>query len=408
MDANRNRATVLCVDDEEQVLAGLSLHLRRRYAVATATRGASGLEILRRDPSIAVVVSDMRMPGMDGAEFLRQARQFAPDSVRLLLTGQLDVESAIAAVNEGQVFRFLTKPCPPPALLAAVDAAVEQHRLVTAERVLLEQTLHGSIQTLVDVLSLTNPVSFGRATRIKQHASELAAQLEMKERWQLEVAAMLSQLGTITLPAETVERVCYGQPLSDAEQAMVARVPAVTEQLLANIPRLEVVREILAAWPRSYRADASPPEDAQKALALRAAHVLRVAVDFDLLESQGHDSEIAVATLRGRRDLYDPAVVAALVAIRAADSRRKQVRELSIGAVGLGMVFAEDVRLTSGTLLVARGYVVTPSFLERISNFTAGTVREPVRVFLSTGIAPLVPTGPIVHPVPVPVPVPKL
>jgi len=401
MDATATRARILCVDDEANVLAGLSVHLHRRYDVVTATSGAAGLATLGREPAISIVVSDMRIPGMSGTEFLAKARQLRPDAVRLLLTGHLDLDAAIAAVNEGQVFRFLTKPCPPATLLAALAAASEQHRLVTAERVLLEQTLRGSIQTLVDVLAITNPAAFGRATRIQQHASEIAVQLGMEERWQLEVAALLSQLGCITLPADTAERACYGQPLSEAEQAMVAHVPAVTEQLLANIPRLEPVREILAAYPRSFRADV-PPDDPRKAALQRAAHVLRVAVDFDLLESQGHDSAIAVDTLRGRHDHYDPAVVAALVALRAAATRRKHVREVPIAAVGLGMVFAEDVRLASGTLLVARGYEVTQGFLERIRNFSPGTVKEPVRVVLSTGLAPIV--APALAPAPAPRP----
>src|SRR6185369_5004198 len=205
MDAIVTRARVLCVDDEANVLAGLSVHLHRRYDVVTATSGAAGLASLAGDPAISIVVSDMRMPGMSGAEFLAEARRLRPDAVRLLLTGHLDLDVAIAAVNDGQVFRFLTKPCPPPTLLAALAAAAEQHRLVTAERVLLEQTLRGAVQTLVDVLSITNPAAFGRATRIKQHASEIAAQLGMEERWQLEVAALLSQLGCITLPADTAE-----------------------------------------------------------------------------------------------------------------------------------------------------------------------------------------------------------
>ena len=125
--ATKIRTRVLCVDDEPHVLEGLSLHLRRRYDVDTATSGGAGLDILKADATIAVVLSDMRMPGMDGASFLARAKEVAPDAVRLLLTGQADLDSAIAAVNEGQIFRFLTKPCPPPTLLGAVAAATEQH-----------------------------------------------------------------------------------------------------------------------------------------------------------------------------------------------------------------------------------------------------------------------------------------
>jgi DNA-binding NtrC family response regulator len=114
----------------------------------TATSGKAGLERLSSDGPFAVVVSDMRMPEMNGAAFLAQVRERAPDTVRVLLTGQADLDSAIAAVNEGQIFRFLTKPCAPEMLISSLRAAEEQHRLITAERVLLEQTLHGAVKAL--------------------------------------------------------------------------------------------------------------------------------------------------------------------------------------------------------------------------------------------------------------------
>jgi response regulator RpfG family c-di-GMP phosphodiesterase len=248
-----SRPRVLCVDDEPNVLDGLTLHLRRVYDVVTAAGGAAALDLIRAQGAPAVVVSDMRMPGMDGNALLGAVRRIAPDTVRLLLTGRADLDSAIAAINDGQVFRFLTKPCAPPELLAAVGAAADQHRLITAERVLLEQTLHGSIAALVDVLSLTSPVSFGRATRIRQLAGDLADRLGMPDRWQIEVAAMLSQLGCVTLPRDVAEKVYHGRFLTPDEQAMVAGLPAVTERLLAHIPRLEDVRAILTQHQRPLR-----------------------------------------------------------------------------------------------------------------------------------------------------------
>ncbi len=372
------RPRVICVDDEPAVLEGLTLHLRRRYDLLTATSAAEALPLLA-DGSVAVVVSDMRMPGMDGATFLAKARNISPDTVRVLLTGQSDLASAIAAVNEGQLFRFLTKPCPPPALLSVVDAAVRQHGLITAERVLLEQTLHGSVKALLDILALTSPTSFGRASRIKQLASELANQLGVKDRWQVEVAAMLAELGTIILPAETVERMHQREELTAAEQAMVARVPAMTDQLLGNIPRLELVREIVLAAGRPRHPN--PSSDPTKIFVEDAAEILRVAVEFDALQSAGESGAMAVDTLRGR-GRHDTHVLAALTKLRGGETPRHDVRELAIAAVRVGMVFAEDVRLATGPLLVARGYEVTLGFVERAKNFRPGMVKEPVRVIV--------------------------
>ena len=379
-----SRVRVLCVDDEPLVLEGLTLHLRRRYAVHTATSGAEGLELVRQDPTLGVIVSDMRMPGMDGAAFLREARAIAPDVTRILLTGHADMESAKRAVNDGYIFRFLTKPCPPATLLEAVEQAAEHHRLVSAERVLLEETLHGSIATLVDVLALGSPAAFGRATRMKQTVGGLARDLQVEPTWQVEVAAMLSQLGFVTLPAETVEKVHDGRTLTDAEAAMVARVPEVTERLLAHIPRLEAVRAILAWWAGSAPAvDAFSQEE--RAAVERGAHLLRLAADFDTLQAEGYTPAMAVDVLRGRGDLYESAAVAALAARHHTGQARARVRELPVAALEVGMVLAEDVRLTAGTLLAARGYEVTLGFVERARNYTPGMVRGPVRVILKAG-----------------------
>jgi response regulator RpfG family c-di-GMP phosphodiesterase len=377
---------ILCVDDEPAVLEGLSLHLRRRYHLETAQSGTEGLLVLRQDPNIAVVISDMRMPGMDGATFLTRARETAPDAVRMLLTGQTDIDSAVAAVNRGGIFRFLTKPCPPPTMLAAVEAALEQHRLMTAERVLLEQTLHGTIKALTEILALANPAAFGRATRIKSIVSELCGKLDLRETWQVEVAAMLSQLGAMTLPPETAEKLHAGLPLTPEEQKMTARAPLVTEQLVRNVPRLDAVADILAAQGRRRK----PAEAA--AVDLRAAHLelcaqlLRAASDFDAMESQGSSSAQTIDTMRGRGERYEPRVIDALAELRAAaGGARIGIREVTLAVLCAGMVFVDDVKMHNGMLLVARGFEVTPGFLERIRNMKPGTVKEPLRVLLKGG-----------------------
>jgi CheY-like chemotaxis protein len=376
------RSRIVCVDDEPQVLSGLSLHLRRRYEVETATSGAAALELLSRQPPAAVVISDMRMPGMNGAELLAKASSAHPSTTRILLTGHAELDSAIAAVNKGSVFRFLVKPCPPPELLGAVEAAVELHRVTVAERTLLEQTLHGSIKLLTEVMGITNPVAFGRAQRIKQHVSSLCDKLELTERWQVEVAAMLSQLSTFTLPAETLEKVYYGAALTPEEQAMLDRTPDVTEQLLGHIPRLEAVREILASYPKPYKKPDKAEQAHDAAQVQRWSQVLRLAVDFDTLEAQGLSSGMALTSLKGRADQYDPQVLSAFLGLHGQRREGDKIRDISLAALRSGMLLAADVKLANGTLFVARGYEVTPAFLERVKNFRPGSVREPIKVLI--------------------------
>ena len=204
---------VLCVDDEPQILEGLKLHLKQRFIVHVANSGAEGLAVLQQHTEVAVILSDMRMPAMDGAKFLNAARTASPNSVRMLLTGYTDMQSAIAAVNEGQIFRFISKPCPPDQLLAAFAAAVTQHRLIIAEKVLLQETLLGCVESLAKVLSLTKPLAFGRALRLRSKVHALISHLHWEAMWQTEAAAILSQLGAVTLSEETLMKLNEGDVL---------------------------------------------------------------------------------------------------------------------------------------------------------------------------------------------------
>lgn len=368
-----DKPRILCVDDEPLVLEGLRANLYRRFDVMTAAGGAAALELLATTPHLPVaIVSDMRMPHMDGATFLTRARTVAPDAARLLLTGHADTQAAIAAVNDGQIFRFLTKPCPASALIAALEAAVEHHRLLTAERVLLEETLLGCIKAMTDILSLTNPVAFGRAVRIRHRVDGLLDELAIRDRWQVDAAAMLAQLGAITLPAETAEKLYHGHSLTLDEQKLVARIPGVTEQLLGSIPRLEPVRAILAAYPR-------PPVAGDTSTTARDACILRVATDLDALEAQGLTPEAAVDVLRGHADHYAPVVLDALVRLHGSRARAV-IKEVSLGGLQVGMMLVEDLMRTDGMLLLARGVEISAGVIERMRNQRPGSVREPIRV----------------------------
>ncbi len=377
---NPTRPKILCVDDEPLMLEGLQAGLRRRYAVFTAPDGKQGLDVLRHQGPFAVVLSDMRMPVMDGAAFLAEVRREFPDTVRLLLTGQADIAAAAAAVNEGQVFRFLTKPCPPLQLLNAVQSAVEQHHLLTSEKILLEQTLRGSIKALMDVLSLSNPQAFGRATRIKQHVRDLAVRLDVAELWTFEVAAMLAQIGYVALPPETVEKLYRGAEIESAEQSMVARLADIADQLLEDIPRLEAVRGIIRAHARLRTRGAVLKADDIVGL---GAEILRIAVDFDHLESGGASEAEALSTMKGRDGAYDPVLLEIFISLRAASAELLEIRELRLSAVKVGMVLSEGLRLRNGALLAARGYEVTRGFVERVRGFGPDVVREPVRVIIA-------------------------
>lgn len=372
VQGGNGRPRILCVDDEEFVLDALRDTLRRAFEVHTAAGASAALAMLRKDPEgYAVILSDMRMPGMYGSEFLREARTVAPNAVRMLLTGYADVDSAIRAVNDAQLFRFLTKPCEPDQLVRACIAALAQHRLMTAERVLLEQTLRGSVNALVEVLALVSPAAFGRAGRVRALVGKLADEIELENRWEVEVAAMLAHIGAVTLPPETAEKLYNREILTADETAMVDRMPQFARRLLANIPRLEGVIAILDAYrsPDAFAAAEMPA----------GANMLRIAVDYEELEAGGLADTVALGALRGRGS-YDPGLLDTLSRAVGVGRGAPTVRELPLAELRTGMTLADDVRTLTGGLLVARGHSVTDQLIERLGNLRAGGVREPLRV----------------------------
>jgi len=378
---------VLCIDDEIAVLEGFALSLRRRYDLVFARNAEQALQAMATRGPFAVVLSDMRMPGMDGAALLARVRQLDPGAVRLLLTGFADLQAAAAAVNDGQVFRFLTKPCAPERLQRALEDAVAQHRLLCAERELLERTLRGAVQALADVLALTDPEAYGRAGRIQQLALALAERAGLQPLWPVELAAMLLPIGRVSLPPDLVRRSRYGDPLSAEDQAMLARVPDVTDRLLSSIPRLEAVRDILRESARSTGGSIEPSGTPELCLMLRSARVLRLAMDYEELEGRGLGAAVAVAELGGRKGAYEPALLAALEAVKGTVHGDIEVRELPVRLLQVGMLLAEDLHTVGGQLLAPRGYRVTAGFVERARNFKPGVLKEPVRAILAAAKA---------------------
>jgi response regulator RpfG family c-di-GMP phosphodiesterase len=321
------------------------------------------------------------MPLMNGVEFLTRAREIAPDTVRVLLTGQGDMEAAIGAVNEGNIFRFLTKPCPTGTLVRTLMACAEQYRLLTVEKVLLEQTLRGSVKALTDILAITNPAAFGRATRVERTVSEIMSNLDISERWPVEVAAMLSQIGYVALPQLTQEKIYNGEQLTSSEEEMVERVPTVVEQLLANIPRLDLVREILRLYPRAFGGGQASAETAKDDAFPWGARALKIALDYDILESERETGRHPIDILRARIGWYDPKILEALADLRGRGKQEVVVHELALRDIAAGMLFGEDVKSAKGLLLIARGQEVTPSLLERVRNFSSELgIREPIRM----------------------------
>ncbi len=368
---------ILFVDDEPAVLDGYKRILHRDFELSTATGGEQALAEIHEHGPYSVVISDMRMPGMNGAQFLARVRQTAPDTIRMLLTGHADLNAAMDAVNEGNIFRFLTKPCEKEVLGKAITTGLVQYRLVTAEKELLENTLMGSIKVLTDVLAAASPEAFGRSKRIARYVRHLVTKFGLSSPWRFEAAAMLSQLGCVTLDPELVQAAYVGKSATPEDAARFAAHPEVARNLLVNIPRLEPV-----AWMISQQLikEVSQKSDASAWTGdiLPGARMLKLAVAFDSLRTRGKSEKDAFAELHCRHDEFEKELINALENMKP-DAIEMEVRKIAVSKLTTGMILHQEIRNRNGMLVVPNGQEVTYALLTKLENFAeAGKIDKEV------------------------------
>jgi response regulator RpfG family c-di-GMP phosphodiesterase len=378
---------ILIVDDDPNLLSGLCRQFRKRYEMACAENADAALARLSDGECFAVVVSDMRMPGMDGVRFLAELARRHPETVRIMLTGNADQTTAIDAVNRGEVFRFLSKPCPPDDLAAALDAALERHRLQALERDLLERTLAGSVKVLLDVMRTVNPLAFTRALTIRDLAVETARAMGERALWEVNIATLLSGLGWMSVPEKVLQRVAQGLPLTSYDSALVARHPEIAFEMLSEVPRLEGVARIVRFQHRNFDG-AGPPigipaEGEGIPLGSRILRVLNAVVSLDRPRLPG---ETALANLPLDEGIYDPAVILTVRdQVREAGKRhsRSGIETLALRVAELrsGDILNADAVSLEGDLLYPAGQVLTELHIARLLHHPdRGTVAEPLSV----------------------------
>jgi CheY-like chemotaxis protein len=378
----RETPPILVVDDEATTLETVSYQIGQDFRVMTAEDGHAALAVLERHGPFAVVVSDQRMPGMDGLELLDKVRVRYPETIRVLHTAQTELAVAVAAINEGKVFSFLCKPCPTDDLRRTVREAVGQYDTVLAEREMLERTLQTSMHALFNWMEMVNPRVFARAERIRDLAQALCNELGLAYTWQIEVAAMASQLGAVTLPATVIERLNRGLPLPENEQRMTHALPEVAVRLLNGIPKLDEVVEIMDALrvsdvglPDLPAAPPTPPTP--------AVSVLRAAIEYQALVGRGVTVEGAIAILERSPD-QDPTVLEALSRILGGALGSETVKAVRVSELEVGMRIAEDVISVNGVTLIGRGVRVSAAVLERLIEIKRNAqVAEPILIDVS-------------------------
>jgi response regulator RpfG family c-di-GMP phosphodiesterase len=400
--------TILCVDDEANILASLRRLLRRRgYAVLSAESGAAGLQILQSTP-VHLVISDMRMPEMDGAAFLHAVRQQWPDTVRLLLTGFADVPAIISAINNGEIYRYITKPWDEAELLLTVRRALERIALERDKRRLEQQVreqndalqvlnseleakvlartadLHAanaklkknylhSIKAFSNLMDLRSGDLSGHSRQLANLARRTAAAMQLPELAQQDVfvAGLLHDIGKIGLPDSILLRP-VGR-LDKESMLLFQRHPGWGETALTSLDDMHGVAALIRSHHERFDGQGFPDRLGGAQLPL-AAHILIVAEAFldmqagNVSEARLNASEAAAMVARGRGSQFHPEVVDVFLQVVLNAVPEAQVPCLSLATAELvsGMVMARDLCAGDGLVLLGADHVLTDKLIQRL------------------------------------------
>lgn len=373
---------ILLIDDEPNILQAYKRILRRDFDIYTAESGREALELLKREGEFAVIVSDMRMPEMNGIEFLSKTQQMFPDSIRIMLTGDAGQQAAMDAVNEGKIFRFLTKPCSLELLSSTLFTCIKQYRLVKAEKQLLEETLTKSLQILVDILALINPTAFSRSTRIKRIAKDIALSLGLENVWEIEVAAMLSQIGCITVPEDILKKISHGKQLSEKELRLYNQHPHVGYDLVARIPRMGDVAQIIAHQNVRFADEKIHRSYLENSVSnWLSTRIVKLVIDYDKLLDFGNTPHEACRQLVEREGWYDPSLIEVLCSLINQKVEEHISIETDVAHLKPGMIFDEPLYSIDGNPFIERGQEITFSLILRLNNFVeAGIITDKFQV----------------------------
>lgn len=370
------KPSVLFVDDDPEWLAGVRRRFRNKYRLDVASGPVRALEAVTEQGPYAVVVSDLLMPGLDGVSFLGRLRQAAPETMRIMLTGHADLRAAMAAVNTGEVFRFLLKPCPEEELDEALTAAVAAHVKASTERAFLKGALRGIIKVLSDLLGLLNAEAQQQTWRIKRLVMDMARYLETPEPWRVELAVSLSQLGAMVMPESLSASLRTSGLLHGDEAKLFDRHPAIAAELLRNIPRLTDIADIIRLQNVRFDGRGGNPGDPVGQDIPLGARLLKVALDYDRLLTSGSDRPSALSALRERRGQYDPRLIEVLSSMAGSfEGYARESRPLA--ALRPGMVLEETIMGADGAPVAKAGQVVDEPLLVGL----AGLDLDPERLF---------------------------
>ena len=416
---------VLCVDDEANILSALRRLFRPHgYAIVIAHSGAEGLAALEAQ-AFDLVISDMRMPEMNGAQFLEQVHQRWPDTMRILLTGYADITSTIDAVNKGRVFRYISKPWNDEDLLMTVRQALE-HKALAREKLRLEAlttrqnealreinaTLEArviertealreanervkasfltSIKVFTNLMELRGGPLVGHSRRVADLARRIARHMGLEGQVVQDIflASLLHDIGKIGLPDTLLARSVTDMNGEDTH--LYRKHPVTGEQALMALEDLHGAAKLVRGHHERFDGKGFPDGLLGEFIPI-GARILSVANDFDSLQigtiaPRRMSAEAAtrlIVDYSGKR--YDPDVVEAFLAVTSAveaPASNTEERALNVDMLEPGMVLTRDLMSRQGYLMLAADFTLTRGIIRQIADYAEAENLPQLQVFV--------------------------
>jgi DNA-binding response OmpR family regulator len=373
---NHSKSNIMVVDDQPANLKLLEdLLTQQGHAVRSFPRGRLALDAAARTlPDL--ILLDINMPEMDGFEVCKRlkAEEKTVAIPVLFLSALNQVNDKVTAFQSGGV-DYITKPFQLEEVRARVETHLALHRARQVERELLEKTLGGAVKALSDLAHLTSPTLTQRSAALRSMVTHMAAQLRLPDPWQYELAATLCLIGCITMPSEAFEHAYVSENASPAEQQMYAAHPNAGFLLLSNIPRLEMVAEMIRLQ-LSETLSWTDPKTAE-----RGAYLLRTAQELDRRTLRGTPFPLACDQLRALSGRF-PVPLLETLKDYSPSRVHFEVKRLTSSQLLPGMILEDDLVTVEGNLtVISKGTTLTVTLVERVQNFarTRG-VRDPIQV----------------------------
>lgn len=353
------------VDDDGTILTVFTEQLKHLYDIKAAANPKEGLIALRDEGPFAVVVADMQMPGIGGVEFLIRCLKHCPDSIRILITALEDVRAVAHAINRARISRLLLKPISSAHLDAELLMAVREHERLKAESEIVFAAISSGVKLLTSVLSMTRPAAHLLANQARVVVKRVALQMGIADTWAVELAALLSQTGCLSIPEEVTAKLERGGKMTPQDREIFATHPEIGYRLVKYMPRMEEIAEIIRYQGKRFDGSGSPHNDVKGENIPLGARILHAVFDYNILLANGFKREDTLGHLRDRQGRYDPKVINALE--KATDPTSRSVaRELSVDELTCDMKLDQDITTTSGVHIASIGEPVTPELVSRL------------------------------------------